>query len=98
MNHQVAIIKYPAGNIQSVEFALQRLRVQPIISDDPKTINSADKVIFPGVGAAPTAMDHLVAGGLDRTIKSLRQPVLGICLGLQLLCQHSDEGDTNGIG
>lgn len=90
----VAIIKYNAGNIQSVIFALNRLGCQPIVSDHPEAIQHADKVIFPGVGEASSAMQYLHERGLDDVICSLTQPVLGICLGLQLLCRHTEENDT----
>jgi imidazole glycerol-phosphate synthase subunit HisH len=92
------IIRYNAGNVKSVEFALQRLGVEAIISDDPEIIMSADHVILPGVGEASTAMACLKAKGLDKVILNLRQPVLGICLGMQLMCQASDEGNTSCLG
>ena len=95
---KVAIIKYNAGNIQSVKFALERLGVNPIITDDPEEIKSADKVIFPGVGEAKSAMTYLVEKGLDQVIINLKQPVLGICIGLQLMCEHSEENDTKCLG
>jgi len=95
---KVVIIKYNAGNIQSVKYALERIGVNPIITDDPNEIRSADKVIFPGVGEASSAMSYLVDRGLDQVIKSLTQPVLGICIGLQLMCEYSEEGDTNCLG
>jgi len=94
----VAIIQYNAGNTCSVRFALERLGIEAVISCDPETIRSADKVILPGVGAAGAAMEHLRQTGLDRVIVSLRQPVLGICLGMQLLCAHSEEGDADCLG
>ena len=94
----IAIIKYNAGNIRSVQNALNRLGYDSIISDKPDEIRAADKVIFPGVGEAVSAMDYLKNRGLDQLIVSLKQPVLGICLGLQLLCQHSEEGDTRCLG
>lgn len=90
----VAIIKYNAGNIQSVLFALQRIGVTATVTDDAATIRAADKVIFPGVGEASTAMQYLKERNLDKLIVSLRQPVLGICLGMQLLCRYSEENDT----
>jgi imidazole glycerol-phosphate synthase subunit HisH len=95
---RVAVIKYNAGNIQSVSFALQRLGVPFSITDNPTEIESADKVIFPGVGEASTTMNHLKANKLDQAIKSLKQPVLGICLGMQLLCRHSEENNTECLG
>ena len=95
---KVVIIKYNAGNIMSVSFALQRLGITPIITDDHEEISSADKVIFPGVGEASTTMKYLSEKKLDVFIKNLKQPVLGICLGLQLMCSHSEEGDTTCIG
>jgi len=91
---QVSIIKYNAGNIQSVLFALERIGVTAIVTDDPAIIQQADKVIFPGVGEASTAMQYLKERKLDELILSLTQPVLGICLGMQLLCSHSAENDT----
>lgn len=94
----IAIIKYNAGNVQSVLYALQRLGANAIVTDDPAEITGADKVIFPGVGNAFSAMGYLKTTGLDRVIISLQQPVLGICLGLQLLCNHSEEGDTKCLG
>ena len=94
----VAIIKYNAGNICSVDYALKRLGVAPIITADPAILRKADKVIFPGVGEALTTMEYLRAHRLDEVIQTLKQPVLGICLGMQLLCQHSEEGDTDCLG
>jgi len=95
---KIAIIKYNAGNVQSVLYALQRLGVNAIVTDDPGEITAADKVIFPGVGNAFSAMEYLKKTGLDEVIISLQQPVLGICLGLQLLCNESEEGDTKCLG
>jgi glutamine amidotransferase len=95
---KTAIIKYNAGNIQSVLFALERIGVQAAVTDDPVIIRAADKVIFPGVGEASTAMAYLKEKKLDRLILSLTQPVLGICLGMQLLCDHSDENNTTCLG
>ena len=95
---KVAIIKYNAGNVQSVRYALQRLGIEPILTDDPDEIISADKVIFPGVGNAATAMKYLEERDLHKVIPSLKQPVLGICLGLQLLCSFSEEGNTTCLG
>lgn len=94
----LAIIDYGAGNLQSVLFALERLGFAGIVSNDWNTIKSADKVIFPGVGEASSAMKMLQDSGLDVLIPSLKQPVLGICLGMQLMCKHSEEGNTNGLG
>ncbi|MDE7406961.1 MAG: imidazole glycerol phosphate synthase subunit HisH [Muribaculaceae bacterium] len=93
-----AIVKYNAGNNFSVLCALHRLGCNPIVTDDPALIRKADKIIFPGVGEASTAMAYLRSHGLDRLIKDLTQPVLGICIGQQLLCSHSMEGDTDCIG
>ena len=94
----IAIIKYNAGNVQSVLYALQRLGVNAIVTDNHKEINAADKVVFPGVGNASSAMQYLKGTGLDQLIISLQQPVLGICLGLQLLCNFSEEGSTKCLG
>lgn len=95
---KVAIIKYNAGNIRSVDHALRRLKVSADITDDPEAIRAADKVIFPGVGEAATTMKYLKNKGLDKVISSLTQPVLGICLGQQLMCSWSEERDTQCIG
>lgn len=95
---KIAIIKYNAGNIRSVQYALTRLGYVSEVTDDFDRIISADKVIFPGVGEAGTTMTYLRNTGLDNLIRSLRQPVLGICLGQQLMCAHSEEGDTNCLG
>ncbi len=95
---KIAIVKYNAGNIFSVRCALARLGHTAEITDEPDKILSADKVIFPGVGEAGSAMDYLRGRRLDELIRRLRQPVLGICIGQQLLCRHSDEGDTPCIG
>jgi len=94
----VAIIKYNAGNVQSVQYALQRLGITSIVTDDEKEIRQAGKIIFPGVGHANAAMQYLRERELDKVIVSLQQPVLGICLGLQLMCRHSQEGDTDCLG
>ncbi len=94
----VAIIKYNAGNIQSVSFALERLGIEFSITDDKDRITSADKVIFPGVGEARTTMNYLRQHALDTVIRELKQPVLGICLGMQLMCRHSEENDTPCLG
>jgi len=95
---KVTIIKYNAGNIRSVLFALERIGCNAIVTDDPGMIISSDKVIFPGVGEASSAMNYLRERKLDELIISLKQPVLGICLGLQLLCDHSTENDTKCLG
>jgi len=95
---KIVLINYGAGNIQSILFALERLHVQAVLSDDPEEISSADLVIFPGVGEASSAMAKLQASGLDTLIARLEQPVLGICLGMQLMCKHSEEGNTKGLG
>lgn len=92
---KVAIVKYNAGNIRSVDCALRRLGVEAHVTADKEWLQSADKVIFPGVGEAETTMKHLRATGLDGLIKDLRQPVLGICLGMQLMCRHSEEGNVD---
>ena len=90
----IAIIKYNAGNVQSVQYALQRIGIKSVVTDNETIIRAADKVIFPGVGHAQSAMQYLREKELDKLIISLQQPVLGICLGLQLLCKHSEEGNT----
>jgi len=95
---KVVIIKYNAGNIRSVLFALERIGVNAIVTDDHNEIRSADRVIFPGVGEASSAMKYLKEKGLDELIVSLKQPVLGICLGMQLMCSHSEENDTPCLG
>jgi glutamine amidotransferase len=94
----LAIIDYGAGNIQSVVFALERIGFEGIVTNDWNTIKSANKVIFPGVGEASSAMKMLQESGLDVLIPTLKQPVLGICLGMQLMCKQSEEGNTNGLG
>ena len=94
----ITIVQYNAGNIQSVLYALERLGVTASVTDDPAMIQAADKVIFPGVGEASTAMAYLKERNLDQLIVSLKQPVLGICLGMQLMCKHSAENDTNCLG
>ena len=94
----LVIINYGAGNIQSIKFAFQRLGIDAVLSDDAEKIKAADKVIFPGVGEASSAMAKLRVTGLDKIIPNLKQPVLGICLGMQLMCKHSTEGDTTGLG
>lgn len=94
----VAIIKYNAGNIFSVDYALKRIGVSPIITADKELLMKADKIIFPGVGEAGTTMNYLKENKLDIFIKELKQPVLGICLGMQLMCSHSEEGDVDCLG
>jgi len=95
---EVAIIDYGAGNIRSLQFALERLGVRGHLTSDPEQIVKADQVIFPGQGAAQSAMNKLKRQGLDQLIPQLKQPVLGICLGMQLLCNYSEEGDVEGLG
>ena len=95
---KIAIIKYNAGNIKSVSNALTRLNVEHSITDNPDEILAADKVIFPGVGEASTTMEYLGKKNLDLLIRELKHPVLGICLGMQLMCRHSEEGDTPCLG
>jgi glutamine amidotransferase len=94
----VVIVKYNAGNIQSVQYALERIGASALVTDDHELIRSADKVIFPGVGEASTAMHYLQSKSLDVLIKELQQPVLGICLGMQLMCKYSEENDTDCMG
>ena len=94
----VAIVKYNAGNIYSVVNAMKRLGINPILTDDAETLQKSDRVLFPGQGQAKEAMDYLKARHLDQVIKDLKQPVLGICVGQQLLCRHSEEGDADCIG
>lgn len=95
---QIAIVKYNAGNIYSVVNAMKRLGIEPILTDDPELLSKADKVLFPGQGNAKEAMTYLKAHHLDQVIANLKQPVLGICVGQQLLCKHSEEGDVDCIG
>ncbi len=95
---KIVVIKYNAGNIGSVSNALDRLGLECEVTDDPLTIRQADKVIFPGVGEASTTMRYLRESGLDKVIPDLKQPVLGICLGMQLMCKWSEEGDTPALG
>lgn len=95
---KVAIINYNAGNVQSVIYALNRLGLDPVLTDNADEIRSADKVIFPGVGEASSAMSHLQERGLVDVLLSLKQPVLGICIGQQLLCDHSEEGNATCVG
>lgn len=94
----LVIIKYNAGNIQSVLYALERIGMEAVVTDDHEQIKKADKVIFPGVGEASSAMRYLRERGLDEVIKNLTQPVLGICLGMQLMCKYSEENDTKCLG
>lgn len=95
---KIVIIDYGAGNIQSIQFAIKRLGFEAILSKNPIEIQKADKIIFPGVGEASSAMKMLVESGLDQLIPTLKQPVLGICLGMQLMCKYSEEGNTMGLG
>ena len=95
---QVAVVKYNAGNIYSVMNALRRVGVEPLLTDDAERLRQADRVLFPGQGEALGAMNYLREHGLDEVIRSLRQPVLGICIGQQLLCKHSEEGDVDCLG
>lgn len=95
---KIAIIDYNAGNVQSVLFAMERLGIEATLTDHPETIQQADKVIFPGVGEASTTMQYLRDKKLDQVIKNLKQPILGICLGMQLLCEYSEENDTECLG
>lgn len=94
----IAIIDYNVGNVKSLQFALERLGVKSILTNDYGLIKKSEKVIFPGQGAASTAMDKLKEVGLDKLIPNLKQPVLGICLGMQLLCENTEEGDVDGLG
>lgn len=95
---KIVIINYGAGNIQSIKFAIKRLGFDAVLSSDASEIQNADKVIFPGVGEASSAMKMLLNSGLDKVIPTLKQPVLGICLGMQLMCNSSEEGNTTGLG
>ena len=95
---RIALIDYGAGNVQSVKYAIKRLGFEPILTKDHDVIRDADKVIFPGVGAAKSAMGQLIDSGLDKLIPSLKQPVLGICVGMQLMCNYSEEGDVQCLG
>lgn len=94
----IAIVKYNAGNIQSVEYALNRLQINPIITDNPEILQKADKIIFPGVGEASSAMAYLKKHYLDEVLIQLKQPFLGICFGMQLMCKHSEEGNVDCLG
>lgn len=94
----IAVVKYNAGNIRSVDYALKRLGVEALITADKHELMAADKVIFPGVGEAETTMNHLRKTGLDEVIKNLCQPVFGICVGMQLMCRHSEEGNADCMG
>ena len=95
---KLVIVNYGAGNIQSIKFAFKRLGVDAVLSDKIEEIETADRVIFPGVGEASSAMNKLKTSGLDKLIPELQQPVLGICLGMQLMCHSSEEGNTLGLG
>lgn len=95
---KLVIIDYGAGNIKSIQFAFKRLGVEAVLSSNPEEIKKADKVIFPGVGEASSAMKMLKESGLDTLIPNLKKPVLGICLGMQLLCNYSEENSTKGLG
>lgn len=95
---KVAIVKYNAGNVQSLTFALNRLGVTPFLTDDPDELQSADKVIFPGQGEASSAMRNLREKGLDKVLQNLHQPFLGVCLGMQLMCEVLEENNTQGLG
>ena len=94
----IVIIDYGAGNIQSVKYALKRLGVEAVLTSDTELIKNADKVIFPGVGRAKFAMEKLAKAGLDTLIPTLTQPVLGVCLGMQLMCEYTEEDNTKGLG
>lgn len=95
---KIVIINYGAGNIQSIKFAIQRLGYEAVLSNNVAEIKAADKVIFPGVGEASSAMNKLLESGLDKLIPELKQPVFGICLGMQLMCNATEEGNTKGLG
>lgn len=95
---KVSIIKYNAGNVQSVLFALERIGISATVTDEKEVLTTSDKVIFPGVGEASSAMQYLKSKKLDELIVNLKQPVLGICLGMQLMCKYSEEGNTNCLG
>lgn len=95
---KLVIINYGAGNIKSIQFAFKRLGIDAVLTNNIEEIKAADKVIFPGVGEASSAMNMLIESGLDKVIPTLKQPVLGICLGMQLMCNSSEEGNTKGLG
>jgi len=95
---KVAIVKYNAGNVQSLSFALNKLGISPEVTDSPEALKSADKVIFPGQGEASSAMNYLKDKGLDQVLRELKQPFLGICLGMQLMCEWTEENDTDCLG
>ena len=95
---KLSIVNYGAGNIKSIQFAFQRLGYKAVLTDNQDEIIASDKVIFPGVGEASSAMTKLKLNGLNELIPKLKQPVLGICLGMQLMCNHTEEGDTKGLG
>ena len=95
---KLVMIKYNAGNVRSLQYALERIGVSPVVTDDSEEILGADKIIFPGVGEASSAMKYLKEKGLDSVIKQAKQPFLGICLGMQLMCSHSEENDTECLG
>ncbi|MBT8377419.1 MAG: imidazole glycerol phosphate synthase subunit HisH, partial [Bacteroidia bacterium] len=95
---KLTIINYGAGNIKSIQFAFERLGLHAVLSSDPEEIATSDKVIFPGVGEASSAMNKLKHSGLDQVLPTLKQPVLGICLGMQLMCNHTEENNTEGLG
>lgn len=95
---KVAVVKYNAGNIHSVVNAIKRIGIEPIVTDNPQELSTADRVVFPGQGNAAPTMKYIREHGLDKTIMSLRQPVLGICIGQQLMCRHSEEGNVDCLG